>query len=91
MVKEEGTGGRVKVLCPLFIQLRYKKKYLTREIQSYTVMTVLNGVPGLAENCITPASKEIYETIERIILLCIVDINVYRLPVLQKSTLPAGC
>ncbi len=33
--------------------------------------------------------KEIYETIERIILLCIVDINVYRLPVLQKSTLPA--
>ena len=47
-------------------------------------MVVLNGVPGLTKNYITPASKEIYETIETIILLRIGGINVYRLPVLQK-------
>ena len=48
------------------------------------------GIPGLAKNCIIP-KKEIYETIETIILLCIGGINVCRLPVLQKSTLLAGC
>ena len=46
--------------------------------------------PGFAKNCIIP-KKEIYETIETIILLRIGGINVCRLPVLQKSTLPTGC
>jgi hypothetical protein len=51
------------------------------------------GIPGLAKNeeLYNPTKKEIYETIETIILLRIGGINVYWLPVLQKSTLPAGC
>lgn len=54
------------------------------------------GISGLAKNeeLYKLTKKEIYETIETIetiILLRIGGINVCRLPVLQKSTLPTGC
>ena len=51
------------------------------------------GMPGLAKNeeLYNPIKKEIYETIETIMLLRIGGIYICCLSVLQKSTLAAGC